>query len=105
MYMLGFLDHLPRGCTAQTTIQIPERLEKFGVFTRWLYREKDTPEILKQTLYHGGYRENDHHTAKTPFRVPRKRPLPRSWEMRDLGEITGLWELSAIYAHSSGEIY
>ena len=76
VYILIFLYHLLGVFTAKTTLRISKCLKTFGLFTRWFYRENDPPKILKQTLYQVGYRENDPHTAKTPFRVPRKRPLP-----------------------------
>ena len=65
--MLNFLDHLLGGFTAKTTLRISTCLKKFGLFTKGLYRENDSPKILKQTLYRGA-------TAKTN-KIPRKRPF------------------------------
>ena len=67
MYTLGFLDHLLGGFIAKTTLQISKCLKKFGLSTRWLYRENDPPKILEQALYHVSYRETT--------LIPRKRPF------------------------------
>ena len=45
--------------TAKTTIRIPNRLYFWAIF-KCVYRENDPPKITTNTLYQGGYGENDH---------------------------------------------